>query len=135
MSEKKSTQFENLVLDTVCSRIVGVDKDLMLNGSKKKESVLARALCAAVLYNHGIIVARIARLLNIHYKSASHLCLSHDNRMGDVQYSQLYRVLYSSVTTEMQNPIDIASRLERAEAAIARTEQRINHLQELMLNK
>jgi hypothetical protein len=35
----------------------------------------------------------------------------------------------------MQNPIDIASRLERAEASIARTEQRINHLQELILNK
>jgi len=135
MSEKKSTQFENLVLDTVASRVAGIDKELILNGSKKREVVLARALCAALLYNHGIIVARIARLLNIHYKSASHLCLSHDNRMADFQYANLYGVLYSSVTSEMQNPIDIASRLERAEAAIARTEQRINHLQELILNK
>jgi hypothetical protein len=132
---RNCNQLEMAILSASC-RSANVDIEDLLAGKKSKDYVHARQIAVAIFHNYGIPLTRVSKVLGLNYKTV-HRVLSRHRELAELQYwyNDMYFDALQSINDESVEKGDLISRLGKAEARIVRLEQRIDHLQQLILNK
>ena len=123
---------ERFIIETACNRMdVPVDK--IIDNSKNRKVVTARALIARILSEQDYSTVEVGKVLGVSQRMAYEYIHSHENRMSNGMYSYNYNKLVGILKTANEDDTDISQKVDNINSRVSRLEQRMNHLSKLIL--
>ena len=123
---------ERFIIETACNPMdVPVDK--IIDNSKNRKVVTARALIARILSEQDYSTVEVGKVLGVSQRMAYEYIHSHENRMSNGMYSYNYNKLVGILKTANEDDTDISQKVDNINSRVSRLEQRMNHLSKLIL--
>jgi len=110
-----------------------VPVDKIIDNSKNRKVVTARALIARILSEQDYSTVEVGKVLGVSQRMAYEYIHSHENRMSNGMYSYNYNKLVGILKTANEDDTDISQKVDNINSRVSRLEQRMNHLSKLIL--
>jgi predicted transcriptional regulator len=123
---------ERFIIETACN-LMDVPVDRIINNSKNRKVVTAKALIARVLSEQNYSSTEVGKVLGVSQRMAYEYIHSHENRMADGMYSFNYNKLIGILKQSSEDSSDLSQVVDNMSSRVARLEQRVNHLSKLIL--
>ena len=123
---------ERFIIETACN-LMDVPVDKIVENSKNRKVVTARALIARVLSEQEYASTEVGKVLGVSQRMAYEYIHSHENRMADGMYSFNYNKLKGILKHNSEENGDLSQAVDNMNSRVARLEQRVNHLSKLIL--
>jgi len=123
---------ERFIIETACN-LMDVPVDKIIDNSKNRKVVTARALIARILSEQDYSTVEVGKVLGVSQRMAYEYIHSHENRMSNGMYSYNYNKLVGILKTANEDDTDISQKVDNINSRVSRLEQRMNHLSKLIL--
>lgn len=123
---------ERFIIETACN-LMDVPVDKIIDNSKNRKVVTAKALIARVLSEQKYSSSEVGKVLSVSQRMAYEYIHSHENRMLDGMYSYNYNKLIGILKASSEDNTDMSQKVDNINSRVSRLEQRMNHLSKLIL--
>jgi len=123
---------ERFIIETACN-LMDVPVDKIIDNSKNRKVVTAKALIARVLSEQKYSSSEVGKVLGVSQRMAYEYIHSHENRMLDGMYSYNYNKLIGILKASSEDNTDMSQKVDNINSRVSRLEQRMNHLSKLIL--
>ena len=123
---------ERFIIETACN-LMDVPVDKIIDNSKNRKVVTARALIARILSEQDYSTVEVGKVLGVSQRMAYEYIHSHENRMSNGMYSYNYNKLVGILKAANEDDTDISQKVDNINSRVSRLEQRMNHLSKLIL--
>ncbi len=123
---------ERFIIETGCN-LMDVPVDKIIENSKNRKVVTARALIARVLSENNYSSVEVGKILAVSQRMAYEYIHSHENRMADGHYSFNYKKLNGIIKQSADDSTELSQQVDNMQSRMIRLEQRVNHLSKLIL--